>query len=1094
MKWIWITGVIIMLFAIPAFANIQIDNSQSSEWEATGFNNGRRMVRDADGYFHVVFHSQEDPDMPPGGPCAIFYTHTLVPADGIIPNPPPWNPGHWAVPVALTYTDFDGIDDRYPSIAIEYDDIPAAPGFPKNNDRLHVVWQRESEAGNVYDIAYSTRPNEPAPPPDMIGWEQDPFAMPGWRWLYQSFVENRDSLVPAIAIGTDGNINVIHVVWQEEDFFTPDGVNYYSEILYKGSIWGNWNISVLFDDNISDPVDGILFADFSNSQMPSIATAQDIPPNYNYGFDVFVVWNDDYVDPVSPFPFPPHIWQNANFLGGMPGQWNIFNDVSGAAGTGEDGYPNIVVDFNGMDHIVYMSHVWQHDPDTTALGRDGYMPGLDPTLPFSFPGPDPRMYGVQMNVIRYASLMFGTFNQVDDFNPMWDNEFPTISADMGQLWVNWQRMDMFDYEIIEDMSPLPPMPWGPDMNVSMDMTCDDYFPNLAVKKLGMYLSGGRDMVWTKIMAGNGFDAAMMPMAKQIWFDGNSVYTDPSPPTPTPTPTATATQIATDTPEPTPTPTATEGPQAPEAEFGDAPDESYTAGQPGVWDAYLSIPGNQWAHFPSCYNTLYGISPFGSNHIDPSFCALSQFGSIPSIEVDVTDPIDPDIMPNLDVVGMVADFDDDGLSGPPDDGTTFQFNPDSITVFVNPPMPAYINYLVDLNQDGDWNEANEHVVIDFGPVGPGAFIIPVNYQGTSGECWVRVTSNISNLPWYGITLPWDGSVIMSFDHGETEDYLIDIPPEIPTATPTATATLVATNTPTNTVVPTSTPTATATLVATNTPTPTATEGPVVPFAEYGDAPDSTKALMTAYTSSGTMAAFPTQYISAFGVYSPFGAFHTDPAKLMYLSFPGFLPTLEQDADDMVTDQDGTGQLNIDPPLGIFYDNDSVSTGFDDGAQFTWSVPTSTVTVNVVGMPGFLNVLFDLNRDGDWFEATGSGEWVIQNMFVVPGPPIQIPVPHPGYGEMWIRVTLTEWPITHMSGNDWEGTAPLPAGWHHGETEDYFENILEPTGTPTSTPTGPTVTPTATPTSQPIPTAGPVGIGLLILLISGLLGVSSIRKKK
>ena len=31
---------------------------QSTEWEATGFNNGRRMVRDSNGYFHAVWHAQ----------------------------------------------------------------------------------------------------------------------------------------------------------------------------------------------------------------------------------------------------------------------------------------------------------------------------------------------------------------------------------------------------------------------------------------------------------------------------------------------------------------------------------------------------------------------------------------------------------------------------------------------------------------------------------------------------------------------------------------------------------------------------------------------------------------------------------------------------------------------------------------------------------------------------------------------------------------------------------------------------------------------------------------------------------------------------
>jgi hypothetical protein len=41
---------------------------EGSEWESTGFNNGRSIVRDGDGYYHAVFHRQPVGQPPtPGG-------------------------------------------------------------------------------------------------------------------------------------------------------------------------------------------------------------------------------------------------------------------------------------------------------------------------------------------------------------------------------------------------------------------------------------------------------------------------------------------------------------------------------------------------------------------------------------------------------------------------------------------------------------------------------------------------------------------------------------------------------------------------------------------------------------------------------------------------------------------------------------------------------------------------------------------------------------------------------------------------------------------------------------------------------------------
>jgi len=156
------------------------------------------------------------------------------------------------------------------------------------------------------------------------------------------------------------------------------------------------------------------------------------------------------------------------------------------------------------------------------------------------------------------------------------------------------------------------------------------------------------------------------------------------------------------------------------------------------------------------------------------------------------------MPNLDVLAMIPDFDDDGSPGPPDDGVHFNFFPPSVDVFVNG-APAHINILIDYNQNGTW-EITEHIVQDMAVPAGVIQNIPLPAYGMTGEVWVRVTSTVAPMGVY-FPLPWDGSIPSPFVNGETEDYLIFVPDE-PTITPTAE--------------PTDTPTPTTTA---NTPTPT-----------------------------------------------------------------------------------------------------------------------------------------------------------------------------------------------------------------------------------------------------------------------------------
>ncbi len=99
-------------------------------------------------------------------------------------------------------------------------------------------------------------------------------------------------------------------------------------------------------------------------------------------------------------------------------------------------------------------------------------------------------------------------------------------------------------------------------------------------------------------------------------------------------------------------------------------------------------------------------------------------------------------------------------------------------------------------------------------------------------------------------------------------------------------------------------------------------------------------------------------------------------------------------------------------------------FDDGIL---DLDPLTLGVSNWSWPGllYLNVLMDLNDDGDWADA---GEWVVQNQAVVV--PIrgsaQVVTSARWDGQHWMRVTLTGRPLSDYTG---DGTFAI------GETEDY-----------------------------------------------------------
>jgi len=92
------------------------------------------------------------------------------------------------------------------------------------------------------------------------------------------------------------------------------------------------------------------------------------------------------------------------------------------------------------------------------------------------------------------------------------------------------------------------------------------------------------------------------------------------------------------------------------------------------------------------------------------------------------------------------------------------------------------------------------------------------------------------------------------------------------------------------------------------------------------------------------------------------------------------------------------------------------------------------------PRYLNLLCDLDRDGEWADA---GEWVVSNREVsrdaaggfLADQTVRLEIDPDGSldpGLYWLRLSLTRRPLP---GDTWDGSGPA-SGYEHGETEDFL----------------------------------------------------------
>lgn len=219
--------------------------------------------------------------------------------------------------------------------------------------------------------------------------------------------------------------------------------------------------------------------------------------------------------------------------------------------------------------------------------------------------------------------------------------------------------------------------------------------------------------------------------------------------------------------------------------------------------------------------------------------------------------------------------------------------------------------------------------------------------------------------------------------------------------------------------------------------------IVPVAEYGDAPESSNAGY-AGSYSNVQGNFPTMH---FTQNSPGYGAHALNSQYEWLGDPdmGDSYSYEADADDP-SDPDGTenlvnedkyddGLLGINIPLISIPPPARVSLD-------------TTIGANAPEGKRYINMLVDLNMDGEWggMAAGGEYEWTVKNYEFTQTPGTtetrtlpEFPWSH-GYlltPTTWVRVVITREPIDENDfGHDgWDGSGEF----EYGEVEDYYVQL-------------------------------------------------------
>jgi hypothetical protein len=148
--------------------------------------------------------------------------------------------------------------------------------------------------------------------------------------------------------------------------------------------------------------------------------------------------------------------------------------------------------------------------------------------------------------------------------------------------------------------------------------------------------------------------------------------------------------------------------------------------------------------------------------------------------------------------------------------------------------------------------------------------------------------------------------------------------------------------------------------------------------------------------------------------------------------------------------------VEAAFGLTFDQDeSYADASDAGVKPPSLIVCEAATVsfdtfNCGPQPhqAYLNILIDMNQDGDWNDnftcqaGACAYEWAVKNVVipVIPGcmphvSPVFLVGPQPGHG--WMRVTICDEPVP--DDFPWNGSVSMGGYLHNGETEDYPVDI-------------------------------------------------------
>ena len=219
----------------------------------------------------------------------------------------------------------------------------------------------------------------------------------------------------------------------------------------------------------------------------------------------------------------------------------------------------------------------------------------------------------------------------------------------------------------------------------------------------------------------------------------------------------------------PLPVTAASSNAPEADYGDAPDGQY---------AYYGIPG----HFPTLFATANSHFSLPGGHT--LNVGEETLGLNVSAEIDALDPYDPDGMPNL----VDSDKDERIYVITEQNQARLAFTA-SVSLGA-PDMTRYANALIDFNYSGNWSTSSlgvewvtVNLEVDVDPGDSETILTPLfswaNPTVPPSGVWMRLALTRSKVDesLFASVGGWDGSG--QFAYGEIEDhfvFLTSMPPQ------------------------------------------------------------------------------------------------------------------------------------------------------------------------------------------------------------------------------------------------------------------------------------------------------------------------------